>query len=224
MSRSIQFGRVAWLGLFALTASVVFSSTASAFGPACCFCQAGRCNVEVEKEEVDVTCFDVECETICIPPLRFPWECGPLKKCGKVRTVKKLVTDKKKKTVCTYDWSAIACCPDCRHRARGIFGCGKACSDGCCGTGSCDSGCDTGGCDSGCCASNESAVSLPPATFANNVGETIQLDQQESVALASAISRAEPDAEGWVTITNPNKTSLQAEDDLIETSVEVLGR
>lgn len=224
MSRSIQFGRIALLGLFALTASVVFSSTASAFGPACCFCQAGRCVVEVEKEEVDVTCFDVECETICIPPLRFPWECGPLKKCGKVRTIKKLITDKKKETVCTYDWSAIACCPDCRHRARGIFGCGKGCNDGCCAAGNCDSGCDVGGCDIGCCASNEAAASLPPAAFANNAGETIQLDQQESVALASAISRAEPDAEGWVTITNPKTMSLQAEDDLIETSVEVLVR
>ncbi|MFG0266021.1 MAG: hypothetical protein ACF8AM_12865, partial [Rhodopirellula sp. JB055] len=214
--------------LFALTASVVFSSTASAFGPACCFCQAGRCVVEVEKEEVDVTCFDVECETICIPPLRFPWECGPLKKCGKVRTVKKLVTDKKKKTVCTYDWSAIACCPDCRQRARGIFGCGKGCGNGCCDSGSCDAGCqtgcDVGGCDLGCCASTEGAATLPPASFVNNAGEAIQLDQQETVALASAISRAEPDAEGWGTITNPKKTSLQAEGDLIETTVEVIGR
>lgn len=205
MSRSIQFGRTALLGLVALTASVVYSSTANAFGPACCFCQAGRCSVEVEKEEVDVTCFDVECETICIPPLRFPWECGPLKKCGKVRTVKKLVSDKTKKTVCVYDWSAITCCPDCRHRARGIYGCGKKC-------------------DKDCCASTDGSASLPPATFANNSGETIRLDQHETVALATAISRAEPDAEGWVTITNPNANSLQAENDLIETSVEVLSR
>ncbi|MEO9590744.1 hypothetical protein [Rhodopirellula bahusiensis] len=224
MNRSIQFGRIALLGLFALTASVVFSSTANAFGPACCFCQAGRCVVEVEKEEVDVKCFDVECEAICIPPLRFPWECGPLKKCGKVRTIKKLVIDKKTKTVCVYDWSAITCCPDCRSRARGIFGCGNGCSEsGCCDSG-CETGCDVGGCDIGCCASTEGAASLPPATFANNAGEAIQLDQQETVALASAISRAEPDAEGWVTITNPKQTSLQAENDLIEATVEVIGQ
>ncbi|MCC9642113.1 hypothetical protein LOC71_07495 [Rhodopirellula sp. JC740] len=223
MNRSIPFGRFALLGLVALTASALFSSTASAFGPACCFCQAGRCVVEVEKEEVDVKCFDVECETICIPPLRFPWECGPLKKCGKVRTIKKLVTDKKKKTVCTYDWSAITCCPDCRKRACGLFGGKGSCGTGCCDTG-CDVGCEIGGCDAGCCASTEGAPLLPPASFVNNGGEVIELDQAETVALASAISRAKPDAEGWVTLENTNNASLQAENDLIETTVEVIAR
>ncbi|CAN0496398.1 unnamed protein product [Hapterophycus canaliculatus] len=73
------------VGFTTLASTLLVAASASAVGPCCFFCQKGRCQVEVDVEEVDVAGFDVECEAICIPPLRFPWECGPLKKCGKVR-------------------------------------------------------------------------------------------------------------------------------------------
>ncbi len=104
------------LGLLSGLLLSLISATASAVGPCCCFCQAGQCSLKVEREDVDVKVFDVECETICIPPIRFPWQCGPIKRCGRVRVIKNLVTDKVQKPVCVYEWSAIACCPDCRRR------------------------------------------------------------------------------------------------------------
>jgi hypothetical protein len=88
---------------------------------ACCVCQTKTCKVTVEKEEVDVACFDVECVDVCIPPVRFWWERGPLRQCGKIRTVKQLVVEKHPKQVCTYDWEVISICSRCYrdvHRLR----------------------------------------------------------------------------------------------------------
>ncbi len=73
--------------------------------------------MEVKQKTVEVPCFDTECETICIPPVRFPWECGPLRRCGKVRRVNRLVLDTREETVCQYNWSAkLLCCPQCRQQ------------------------------------------------------------------------------------------------------------
>lgn len=205
---------VATIAAIALTFGAV--SIASAFGPVCCFCQQGRCQVEVDQKEVDVSGFDVECKTICIPPLRFPWECGPLKKCGKVRTVKILTTDKTQKTICTYDWSAITCCPDCRA---------KACRSGSCGhRGKCGAGCGESCCASNDVSNHEASPMMPPATFTVSNGETIELENADQVALTSAIRMAKPDSKGWVTIINPNRQSLKADNALIETTVEVIGQ
>ena len=85
----------------------------------CCVCAKKVCQVTVDREEVEKTCFDCKCEDICIPPVRFWWECGPLKKCGKIRTVRKLVPEKFTTTVCTYDWNVISICTGCyRHVHR----------------------------------------------------------------------------------------------------------
>ncbi|WP_168567009.1 hypothetical protein [Crateriforma spongiae] len=113
------FSKVAFL-ISVATASLL-SNTALAGCGTCCVCQAKRCHVTVDTEEVDVECRDVECEDICIPPVRFWWECGPLKPCGRIRTVRKLVTETHTKKVCTYDWSVVTVCKSCYrkiHRLR----------------------------------------------------------------------------------------------------------
>jgi len=199
-------------GFSAIAAILVFSATASAFGPCCCFCQEGRCHVSVEQKEVDVKCFDVECEAICIPPLRFPWECGPLKKCGKVRIVKKLTTDKKKKCVCEYDWTAVHCCPDCYSRVRSCCGCN---SGGCCD--------EFIGCDFGCASATDTKAAAGLVQSETALPKTkAQADQ--SIALVNAIAEATPSDDGWVTIKNPAANSLAADGALIEAQVEQLDK
>ncbi|TWT80163.1 hypothetical protein CA13_15760 [Planctomycetes bacterium CA13] len=198
--------RIIPLGLLGLATLLTLStSTASAFGPCCCFCEEGRCQVKVEKEEVETTKFVVECETICIPPLRFPWECGPLKKCGKVRTIKKLGTEKGKKTVCVYDWSALHCCPSCYSKVRG--GCG------------CDSGCDS----YSCCAQADVPASNDVRAVALADAAKAAVDfaarfPEVSVAAIGAIQSAKPDSDGWVTLSNHEEVAVASDVELIEVS------
>lgn len=204
-------------GLIATATFMMASTTAFAFGPCCCFCEEGRCQVKVEREEVETKSFDVECEKICIPPLRFPWECGPLKKCGSVRCIKKLKSTKGTKEVCVYDWSVV-CCPSCYRKAC------NACGDGCDNFGGCDAGC----CEEGCCASTGSHKEVSNVAM-NEQGKpsTQSAFPAVSVALVSAVSQATPEADGWVRITKPTADegqSLTAENDLIETSAEILHR
>ena len=47
----------------------------------CPRCQ-GTCELSVSKEEVKKHCWDVECKTICIPRITFPWQkCGDCGTC-----------------------------------------------------------------------------------------------------------------------------------------------
>jgi hypothetical protein len=42
----------------------------------------GTCELSVSKEEVKKSCWDVECKTICIPRITFPWQkCGDCGSC-----------------------------------------------------------------------------------------------------------------------------------------------
>ncbi|QDS96005.1 hypothetical protein FF011L_48090 [Roseimaritima multifibrata] len=86
----------------------------------CCVCQQKTCKLNVDVKEVEETCFEVECEDVCIPPVRFWWECGPSKRCPKVRTVAKLVTEKKTKKVCVYDWEVVTVCRNCYQNLRKV--------------------------------------------------------------------------------------------------------
>jgi len=109
--------------LLAATIVLVADRTGrAADGDACCVCRQKKCKVTVDTQEVGVECDDVRCEDVCIPPVRFWWERGPLKTSGKIRTVRKLVTkDVGKKTVCTYDWEVVTMCAECFakvHRLR----------------------------------------------------------------------------------------------------------
>lgn len=82
----------------------------------CSVCEQKVCHLEVDRQEIDVDCFEVECEDVCIPPVRFWWECGPIKRCGKVRTVNKLVTRSRTEIECSYDWSVVTICRACYRK------------------------------------------------------------------------------------------------------------
>lgn len=177
------------------------TTSASATGACCCFCRAGRCSVKVDKQEVQDSVFDVECETICIPPIRFPWECGPLRKCGQVRVIKKLVTDKEKRVECTYEWSATTCCPQCRHRIM----CPPVCAVP---------------------AARAECVGPPahpePAKLVEQAGGATASPADQNAALKSAIAHSKPDEDGWVVIKNTPAAELSADTGLIDTEVEIV--
>ncbi|MEM1228532.1 MAG: hypothetical protein AAGJ40_22800 [Planctomycetota bacterium] len=182
-------------------------------GPCCCFCNQGHCRVEVGHEEVEETRFDCESVAICIPPLRFPWERGPLKKCGKVRVIQKLTKTKVTKHVCTYDWSAIACCPKCRQRVL------------------------EGGCDSGCCdAFNGEASCCDAGDFSGDgqvssedrpLAPAMQLPARHRLALVEAIREAPTDDAGWarvpaMAVAGETSDSLTSDVGLMDVMVESL--
>ncbi|MFG0286650.1 MAG: hypothetical protein ACF8CQ_00655 [Rhodopirellula sp. JB044] len=209
--------RIIPLGLLAAAAVMSLASTASAVGPCCCFCQEGRCQVTVEKEEVETKKWVCKQEAICIPPLRFPWECGPLKKCGKVRCVKKLDTIKCKKTECVYDWTAIHCCPDCCSKIRGC--CGNGCDSGCCDSGCCDSvGYPCEMTMEPCCAEAKvpAKVEMKDEAFEEEAAAFAARYPDVSVAVFDAIREAKPEADGWISLSNHSTETLSAEADLIE--------
>ncbi len=80
---------------------------------ACPRCAQKACHLTVSTKTEETECFEVECKDICIPPVTFPWQCGP-KNCGRVRTVHVLVTEKSEQQVCEYKWNVVAICPSCR--------------------------------------------------------------------------------------------------------------
>ncbi len=96
------------------------ASLALAAGPAhsskagCADC----CVATMEKVKVKQTCFDVECEQVCVPAVRIPWPwlggghgkgkgdcCQP--RCGKVRNVRVLTKRQYEETVCECKWTPV---------------------------------------------------------------------------------------------------------------------
>ena len=116
----------------------------------------GVCCPECKTEPNEKSCYCVECEKICIPAVKFPWESCCVRKPGKVRVVRKLT---KKDYECgqkvVWEWpkpEKVPCCTSGHGCACGQAGC-----DGCC-----DVGCAvTDGCTSAGCAVIEAPV--PPA-------------------------------------------------------------
>lgn len=116
-------------------------------------CVTKSCCPEWKKEKVEVTCNKIECEEICIPPIRCPFddECTP--RCGTVIAVKKVKTEK------------IECGEKCKLEYKlvcnrcGQSGCGCNTSCGC----STSTGCGQTGCtqcsstQAGCCTTNTAA-------------------------------------------------------------------
>ena len=91
------------------------SALASEFGCQCCQSCGGACVLKVTEVEEDDTCYEVECEEVCIPAVRFPWESCRTPKCGRVRLVAKLKEEKSKKTTCKYEW--VPTCTRCGRPA-----------------------------------------------------------------------------------------------------------
>lgn len=71
---------------------------------ACPQCECEVCCLEVENTKVKKTCFKVEQKTICIPPVRFPWNsCPPTT--ARTKTVNVLKKDSYECPKCTYQWT-----------------------------------------------------------------------------------------------------------------------
>jgi hypothetical protein len=55
-------------------------------------------------------CFDVECEAICIPPVKLPWhDCCAPPHCAKTRLTHVLVEKEYECERCQYKWTPICC-------------------------------------------------------------------------------------------------------------------
>jgi hypothetical protein len=69
---------------------------------------------EVQKEKHH--CFEVECKTICIPAIKWPWQsCCEPPRCGKVKTVKVLKRVEYECEHCGYKWEVQSACGKCGH-------------------------------------------------------------------------------------------------------------
>ncbi|MBW3599646.1 MAG: hypothetical protein KY475_20545 [Planctomycetes bacterium] len=74
-----------------------------------------HCACEVEKITEKKVCFDVECEAICIPRVKFWWEdCCKPPRCAKTRLVNVLVEKDYECERCGYKWTPV-CCEKCVH-------------------------------------------------------------------------------------------------------------
>lgn len=91
------------LTLLALTVSA--TTFAGEFGCERCLC-GGRCILQAIPTTATETCFDIEQESICIPSVQFPWECGP-RRPGRTRVVSKLTTSEREKPSCDYEWVPV---------------------------------------------------------------------------------------------------------------------
>jgi hypothetical protein len=73
------------IGLTAIVIMAVFTSDSACDecaqsccdSNACCDDDCSECTLTVECGKKAKECFDVECKTICIPPVRFPWQKKP---------------------------------------------------------------------------------------------------------------------------------------------------
>jgi hypothetical protein len=82
----------------------------------CCRCGKKICVLSVSREQKEVTCFEVECQEICIPGIKLPWDkCGP-RRWGGVKTIRVLTEESQDTEVCQYDWSLKTVCSSCSQQ------------------------------------------------------------------------------------------------------------
>lgn len=118
-----------------IAALVIAGSTSSPqagdhFGhhlPRCGFLPDKACVTTGRPATEEKSCWEVECTEVCIPAVRFPWECRKgdgcsdcvstlLPKCGRVRCVRKLKKGSYECDTCKYEHTIVNCCPgDCRN-------------------------------------------------------------------------------------------------------------
>ena len=69
-----------------------------------------HCELEIERVKEEKACFDVECEAICIPQVKLPWEdCRAPPKCARTRLVHVLVEEEYECERCRYKWTPVCC-------------------------------------------------------------------------------------------------------------------
>lgn len=112
-----------------LTAAVILAGTAVALAGDCCNscnsgCREGRCpqsckscTAHLVPGKEKKTCFLTECQEICIPKFRWPWQCGCKPECGRVKTVRVLKVKEYECNKCKWEWKINGC---------------AACEAGCC--------------------------------------------------------------------------------------------
>ncbi|MDA7980326.1 MAG: hypothetical protein MPJ50_16320 [Pirellulales bacterium] len=72
------------------------------------------CQLTVVPTTVEKSCWEIECEEICIPAIRFPWEKNCEPKCGTVITVKRLKKVKYECPSCKCEWTPVcSTCGNC---------------------------------------------------------------------------------------------------------------
>lgn len=71
----------------------------------------GSCRPVPHQETIKEECFDVECEYICIPGIKFPWQrCCEPPSCGRVRCVHRLTSHEHERGAKTvWDWEITRC-------------------------------------------------------------------------------------------------------------------
>jgi hypothetical protein len=80
----------------------------------CPKCRA-HCRLEVEQESLVRDCYDVECEPICVPHVRFPWmPCWAPLKCAKTRLVNVLKKYEFECPQCKHKWTPV--CEECSSK------------------------------------------------------------------------------------------------------------
>ena len=101
-------------------------------GSACSACGAGEkvCVTDAKPGTVEKHCWNVECEEVCIPAIRYPWHCWGWGKgvdcdsgacgdgcsqtgCGRVRVVRRLKKETYEEDVCEYEHRIECRCPVC---------------------------------------------------------------------------------------------------------------
>ena len=74
----------------------------------CIYC----CRPVMKREKIERECFEVKCEYICIPGIKWPWQkCCEKPSCGKVKKVRKLSKREYEcGEKCVWDWELSCCC------------------------------------------------------------------------------------------------------------------
>lgn len=100
----------------------------------CSRCGEKVCVTFVSPAAHTESCYEVECDEVCVPAMRFPWhrgkkaECGDCVSdarpgCGKVRGVGKLKEVVSKCDTCRSGQRVVCCCPKCGPIPHGKCGC-----------------------------------------------------------------------------------------------------
>lgn len=70
-----------------------------------CAVECDTCSLKLDHYEQEKKCFKTEQKTVCIPPVRFPWEeCCPPGRTNKTRAINVLKVHKYKCKACGYKW------------------------------------------------------------------------------------------------------------------------
>lgn len=81
------------------------SGCAKLYCPPVCGPESATCHPEYKEETIKESCWQVERDFVCIPPVRFPWMCCDDLPCPRIRQVNKLKAHKYERTECRFGWS-----------------------------------------------------------------------------------------------------------------------